>query len=87
LLPGCVWLIACVPFSSLPAAVTVTLTLTFVSGLLPVFSTVTVNVGLLPPATWLSVGSGCSELVPTATPTSALPCVPGATADCDPDPP
>ena len=74
---GWIELITCEPCSCLPPAVTVTSTLTFVSWLEPVSSTVTVNVGLQPPPMWFSVGSGCSVVVPTATPTSELPCVPG----------
>ena len=76
-LPGSVVLIACEALNCLPPAVTVTSTLTFVSGISPAFSTVTVNVGLPPPLMWFSVGSGSSVFVPTLTPISALPWVPG----------
>ena len=79
LVPGCVELIVWEALYCLPPAVTVTLTLTSVSGLLPASSTIAVNVGLPPPEMWFSVGSTSSVLVPTLTPRSALPWVPGAT--------
>ena len=79
-LPGSVLLIRRWAVSVLPSVVTDTFTLTFVSGLEPAFSTITVNVGFEPPLTWLSVGEGSSVFVPTLTPFSACPCVPGATA-------
>ena len=67
-LPGSVFSIVREAAYCLPPAVTVTSTLTFVSGNSPAFSTWTVNVGLLPPLMWFSVGSGSSVVGADADP-------------------
>src|SRR6185437_561642 len=79
-LPGSVLLITWEAYRVLPSVVTDTSTLTFVSAFEPAFSTITVNVGFAPPLTWLIVGELASVLVPTLTPFSECPCVPGAIA-------